>query len=74
MHCGTLIPSQPVERYTPDTELQRQTTRALVAEGLVAALTDAARALSATLHSKLNGHGGSRNRLRRDEAGTGIIP
>jgi hypothetical protein len=33
----------------PDTELQRQTPRALIAEGLVAALTDAARALSATL-------------------------
>ncbi len=32
----------------PETEIQRQTTRALVAEGLVAALTDAARRLSST--------------------------
>jgi hypothetical protein len=42
-----------VERYTPDTELQRQTTRALVAEGLVAALTDAARNVSATIQDEL---------------------
>jgi hypothetical protein len=38
----------------PDSELQRQTTRALIAEGLVAALTDAARNVSATIQGELH--------------------
>jgi hypothetical protein len=50
---GTLAPSRPGTPPMNETELERERHRALVAEGLAAALTEAARRVSGYLQAEL---------------------